>query len=60
MDVILYTYTIQCYNLQDSNEVEQFRTQMLEAYALYIIVILVFLHEVLYIYEFCSFVKIFL
>ena len=37
MDVILYTYTIQCYNLQDSNEVEQFRTQMLEAYALYII-----------------------
>ena len=42
MDVILYTYTIQCYNLQDSNEVEQFRTQIVEAYALYIIVILVF------------------
>ena len=42
MYLILYTYTTHCHNLQDSNEVEQFRTQMLEAYALYIIVILVF------------------
>ena len=42
MYLILYTYTTHCHNLQDSNEVEQFRIQIVEAYALYIIVILVF------------------
>ena len=42
MDLILYTYTLHCHNLQDINEAEQFRTQMKKAYTLYIIVILVF------------------